>query len=171
MLRHTKEAGVIANEVFRNETITRLLRDAGTDRRRYVQVGVVIDLRGMGFRHLWPRALNCFKEIARVGDEYYPERVKRCIIIHAPLIFAKMWSIIKVFFAVNTREKVSIVSGDPTSVLNKFIDPAATPAYIKGGKATVYGDPECRALINAGGRAALGVRRVHRPGRRESTRV
>ena len=109
--------------------------------------------RSQTFRHLWPRALRCFKEIARVGDEFYPERVKRCIIVNAPLIFAKMWSIIKVFFAQNTREKVSIVSGDPTSVLKKFIAPEATPAFIKGGKATVFGDPECRALINAGGRA------------------
>ena len=120
------------------------------------QRGLVIvhDLTGVGMKHITRKSLDLFGKIATVLDTNYPEMLKRCIVVNAPWVFPLFWKVAKYFLDVKTREKISIVSGNPFPTLNKYIDPKNIPAYLKNGQHVndSDGSPSCDDWIRKGGK-------------------
>jgi len=111
---------------------------------------VIMDLGGLGLKHLYSPAIQCFRNIARQGEDNYPERLKRCFIVNAPSVFPRVWNLVKNFFDPRTQKKIVILGADCFSELVKFIPEENIPAYL-GGKSTIDGDPYCKAEISAAG--------------------
>eukprot|EP00939_MAST-03C_sp_MAST-3C-sp1_P003530 g3530.t1 len=144
----------ILYEIYKAETMECAMRACSTFSRPQRGVVVVQDLNGIGLAHCSRTLLALVKIVAFLLDQYYPENLKRAIVINAPRIFSWLWSIVKKFIAPETREKIQIVGGDPMPVLTKYIDPANIPAYINGGqRRDKDGDPSCAAWgIHKGGK-------------------
>lgn len=138
-------------ETFKNEKMEKIYRDETVRQGRLVERGTVImDLGGLGMKHLYTPAIQALRKVAAQGEANYPERLKRCFIINAPSIFPRMWNLVKNFFDPRTQKKIFILGSDYYSELVKYIPEENIPAYL-GGKSTIDGDIYCKADIRAGG--------------------
>ena len=111
---------------------------------------VIMDLGGLGLKHLYSPAIQCLRKIAHQAEGNYPERLKRCFIVNAPSVFPRIWNLVKNFFDPRTQKKIYILGADYYTELVKFIPEENIPAYL-GGKSTIDGDPYCKAEISAAG--------------------
>lgn len=145
-------------EAYKAETMEKSLRGVNERSSQKVKtihrgVTVVQDLRGLGFGHMNRDLLQLCKYVAFVLDQYYPENLKRAIVINAPFVFAAIWNVLKHFVAPATRDKIEIVGSNPFQTIEKYIDPANIPAFIEGGQRRGEdGDPNCSAYIVPGGK-------------------
>lgn len=86
---------------------------------------------------LFDSKLKKFLSISsNISQNYYPEMLKRMIIINAPLIFSGIWAIVKHMLDSKTRSKISIHSGSGLKTIKKFIDLENVPEFVKG-KSTI----------------------------------
>ena len=77
------------------------------------------------FWHAW----GYIREVAHMGQAYYPELLGKLCFVNGPV--KAFWAIEKVKLLLNqaTRDKVSVSSGDPTSLLESLLPPStALPA-------------------------------------------
>lgn len=113
----------------------------------YMYYTVIEDLDGLGLQHCSWTALQKYKECVRIGQDHYPEMVKRIVIVRAPWIFAKVWSIVQTFFDEGTRQKIQIVSAkDTKKVLDRFIDNKWLPVSL-GGQLQIESNADCEPLV------------------------
>jgi hypothetical protein len=106
ILKHVTIEEIILNRVYRSEEATRVLRECSTATRQYGQITVVMDLAGLAFQHMTPKAVSILRANQKVSSSNYPERLKRMIIINAPLTFRYTWRLIQSFINSRTRHKV-----------------------------------------------------------------
>ncbi|RLN14330.1 hypothetical protein BBJ28_00022701 [Nothophytophthora sp. Chile5] len=76
-------------------------------RRVYKHV-CVVDLKGLGMKHVSPSVLSQLKPIFDVGQLYYPETLQCLYIVNAPLIFYGAWKVISALIQPETREKIQV---------------------------------------------------------------
>ena len=87
LLKHVpNRVDIMLFEMWKAETMELALRNLSTPTRPQRGVVVVQDLRGLGFGHLNGDLLGLCKLIAFLLDQYYPENLKRAIVIHAPYV-------------------------------------------------------------------------------------
>merc|ERR1719382_242083 len=92
------------------------------DGRPHMYFTAVVDMDGLGLQHLSRALLNLYHGIVRVDEDYYPEMVKRAIVVRAPWVFGKIWAIVRHFFDEGTRNKIQIAGSDSMAALEPFID-------------------------------------------------
>jgi hypothetical protein len=166
-------------EMFKQERMEGLyLTETERQGRLVERITVIVDLSGLGMKHLSTPAIQTLRKIAAFGEgspssfffffiellcflnlllfyyyyqtANYPERLKRCFIINGPSIFPRIWNLVKNFFDPRTQKKIFILGANYYEELVKYIPEDNIPAYL-GGKSTIDGDIYCKADIPAGG--------------------
>lgn len=143
---------LVKHEVYTNVRVQQALDEqARFDGRPLMYYTVVEDLYGLGLQHMNWAGLQKYKACVRISEDYFPEIVKRIIIVRAPWIFTKIWAIVQHFFDAGTRDKIQIVNpSDTYKVLTKYIDKEWIPESL-GGDLRVASDPDCAPLIPLAG--------------------
>uniref|UniRef100_K3WSE6 CRAL-TRIO domain-containing protein n=1 Tax=Globisporangium ultimum (strain ATCC 200006 / CBS 805.95 / DAOM BR144) TaxID=431595 RepID=K3WSE6_GLOUD len=96
----------------------------------------IVDLKGLGMKHVSRSIINYLKPIFDIGQMYYPETLHRLYLINAPFVFYGAWKMIASLIDPETREKIQVFKeGD------KFLEAAQShdiplesiPVYLGGG--------------------------------------
>jgi len=116
------------------------------------QVIYIMDLKGIGTKHLWVNGLEVFQEIARLVETHTPEIVYRVYVLNAPALFPTIYQLIKPVIDERTANKVHIFSDHGwKEALLEIIDPDQLPEYYGGTVRGPDGDPKCTHAIRFGG--------------------
>ena len=100
---------------------------------------LVMDLQGMGKRHLAPRVLKLVSGLFGIGQKMYPENVNRIIVCNAPALFELGFSAVKPALHENTIAKISVVSSANTEALAEMLGGLHRLPTFLGGT-----DSDCR---------------------------
>lgn len=119
--------------------------------KRIDQVVMVMDMEGLGLKHLWRPGVTLFNKITAFYEDNYPEMMKNILVINAPRIFPIAYALVKPFLNEVTRNKVKILGVDWKTELLEYIDEDNLPEYYGGTCKDPDGDPLCRSKICYGG--------------------
>ncbi|KJE89190.1 hypothetical protein CAOG_00710 [Capsaspora owczarzaki ATCC 30864] len=152
LLRAARKADIVQFRIFNMERTLQVCAEQSAKIGRKVQeLTIIMDLTGLNRKHLWGPGLDLFRAVAKIYEANYPEVVKRCFIINAPMIFPVMFNLIKPLLHEATRQKIRVLGSDYVSVLSEYIDPAVLPRFL-GGTCTCSGEDEfCKKFIRPGG--------------------
>ncbi|CAD5216999.1 unnamed protein product [Bursaphelenchus okinawaensis] len=94
---------------------------------------LLVDLEGLGVRHLWRPGVQCLLRIIETVEAHYPETMGLVLIARAPRMFPVLWTLISPFIDENTRKKFMINSNEHVAdELNKYIAPEYLPDFLGG---------------------------------------
>nr|XP_006811138.1 PREDICTED: SEC14-like protein 2-like [Saccoglossus kowalevskii] len=112
----------------------------------------IMDLEGLGTKHLWKPGLDMFNLENTLLQDNYPECLKVIYIVRAPKIFPVIYSLVEPFLDDKMRKKIHVLGQNFQSTLLKTIPAESLPVHW-GGTMTdpKTGDPTCPSLINPGG--------------------
>nr|XP_006811137.1 PREDICTED: SEC14-like protein 2-like [Saccoglossus kowalevskii] len=121
--------------------------------KRIDELTYVMDLEGLGTRHLWKPAVDYVNKFGTIIQANYPECLKALYIVRAPKIFPLVYALIKPFIDENVRKKIHVLDDNFQSTLLKYIPAESLPVHW-GGTMTdpETGDPKCASIINPGGK-------------------
>ena len=97
------------------------------------QTLAVMDLKGVGLRHLSSDVKRILGAITRTDQDNYPETLGKTLIINAPAVFRAIWGIVKPMLDVRTQAKIHVCASDYMPELVRWVDPENIPSYL-GGK-------------------------------------
>jgi len=142
------------HEVFTLTRIVQALEELSQRQGRpALYMTVVVDCSGLSFKHLSPAAALKYKQIVRLAEDYFPEMVKRVLIVRAPWFFNQGWSVVSRFFDEGTRNKFSVVkTAETCQALAKVMDPRWIPQEL-GGTCRLGAHRFCAPVIPEGGEA------------------
>ncbi|XP_061337663.1 uncharacterized protein LOC133284618 [Gastrolobium bilobum] len=91
----------------------------------------IADIKGWGYAN---SDLRGYLNALAILQDYYPERLGKLFIVHAPSLFMKVWKIVNTFIDSNTKKKILFVENKKLkSTLLEDIDESQIPE-IYGGK-------------------------------------
>lgn len=99
------------------------------------QTLAIMDLKGVGLRHLSGDVKRILSEITTIDQNNYPETLGKTLIINAPTVFRAIWAIVKPMLDPRTLAKIEVCPSDYLPILKKWIDVENIPAYL-GGKSS-----------------------------------
>jgi len=99
------------------------------------QTLAIMDLKGVGLRHLSGDVKRILSEITTIDQNNYPETLGKTLIINAPTVFRAIWAIVKPMLDPRTLAKIEVCPSDYLPILTKWIDMENIPAYL-GGKSS-----------------------------------
>ena len=99
------------------------------------QTLAIMDLKGVGLRHLSGDVKRILSEITHIDQNNYPETLGKTLIINAPTVFRAIWGIVKPMLDPRTQAKIEVCPSDYLPVLQKWIDTDSIPAYLGGRSA------------------------------------
>ncbi|CAL5220070.1 g2021 [Coccomyxa viridis] len=109
--------------------------------RHIDQTFAIIDVKGVGLKHLTGDIKRMLARIMSIDQNNYPEMLGHTCIINAPGVFKLVWSAIKGFIDPKTQEKIEMCPTNYTKVLLQWIEPENLPEYLGGtSKATLLDD-------------------------------
>ena len=88
------------------------------------------DLSGTGFGHLHIPMLRMLTRVLKIGQDHYPENLRKLWYINAPRIYSAAWAIISTAMSARTIAKVSIRSDDGGDELRREVGGAERLAEI-----------------------------------------
>ena len=88
----------------RRFVLTRLSREAG---RPVDQMTTVLDLTGMGMRHISKEAVSYTRRISHIFQDNYSGMTCKLLVVNAPWVFSKGWQIIEGGGGANAEEDES----------------------------------------------------------------
>jgi hypothetical protein len=98
---------------------------------------MVFDCAGMGKQHLHYRGLRRLMPTMPLGDLYYPEILSCSLIVNAPWIFTKIWSIVSPWVGKETRARTMIASKEHTaSLLARLVPATEVPSWVANAGGT-----------------------------------
>jgi hypothetical protein len=92
----------------------------------------LVDLSGLGSKHLNPRGLRVLRSVLSLVQDNYPEMISNVYYVNAPWIFSTLWAMVKPWINAATLEKIRILSGDPKEELLKKFDSKYLPKAFGG---------------------------------------
>ncbi|CAK0848990.1 unnamed protein product [Prorocentrum cordatum] len=93
------------------EVLLRMPRPAGAKDARGVVV--IMDMEGLGTRHLSARMLHAFKAVAHVVRRFYPDLLAHMFVVNAPWAFVLLKAAIQPLFSADSLSTLHISSGTP----------------------------------------------------------
>lgn len=99
-----------------------------TGKRIYKHV-VILDLDGVGMKHLSSQNTEPLKKMVHIDQEFYPETLLVMIIVNAPFIFKAFWKVASLWLDPVTKSRIMF----GREHIPKYIDEGNTPQYL-GGK-------------------------------------
>jgi len=119
--------------------------------RRSEQIVMLMDMEGLGLKHLWRPGVMLFNSVTSLYENNFPEVMKNIFVIKAPKIFPIAYALVKPFLNEVTRNKVKILGGDWKTELLEYIDESNLPEYYGGKCRDPDGNPKCKTKICYGG--------------------
>ncbi|KAF9954402.1 cytosolic factor, phosphatidylinositol/phosphatidylcholine transfer protein [Modicella reniformis] len=104
----------------------------GTDDNVIDKETVIFDCTGMGFHQLHMEGLNMLRSLTDMDQKAYPERLGKLFIVNSPIVFVKVYSMIKKWLDPGVIEKIHILGKDYKSILLKHIDEENLPEFLGG---------------------------------------
>jgi len=126
----------------------------------------VMDLNGLGRKHLNKGGLAYLKTILQTTQANYPEMMGNLYIVNAPWVFGLIWKIVKPWLNEQTLAKITIVGTDYKTTLHKAVDPAHLPDWLggtckcgegKGGCVVITHPDEGFTIVPVAARASIPV--------------
>lgn len=111
----------------------------------------IIDLQGLGLKHLWLPAVETYTEVLTLGEAHYPDSLKTAYVINAPAAFPFAYSLVKGFLSEDTRSKIKVFGSNYKEHLLKDIDVDQLPVHWGGTAKDPDGDVHCKSKICLGG--------------------
>lgn len=93
---------------------------------------VILDLDGLGMKHLTPTVQTFMQSIFRIDQDYFPEHLGHMYIINAPFIFRSIWSLVKPLLDERTVKKISFLGSNYQQVLLEAIPSENLPRQYGG---------------------------------------
>ncbi|KAA3677878.1 uncharacterized protein DEA37_0008570 [Paragonimus westermani] len=115
--------------------------------RNIDQLTVIMDMHGLGFKHMSPSWLSIVTESVTVLEANYPEVLGVCFVINAPPLFSKLYSFIKPLLSKATQEKIHILNSNYRETLLRHFDLEGLPGVYGGTMVDPDGDPRCPSRI------------------------
>ncbi|KAF5400553.1 hypothetical protein PHET_06194 [Paragonimus heterotremus] len=115
--------------------------------RNIDQLTVIMDMHGLGFKHMSPSWLSIVTESVTMLEANYPEVLGVCFVINAPPLFSRLYSFIKPLLSKATQEKIHILDSNYRETLLRYFDPEGLPAVYGGTMVDPDGDPRCPSRI------------------------
>lgn len=119
--------------------------------KRIDKVVYIVDLEGVGMKHLWKPAIDVYTELIRIVEANYPETLGRAYVINAPAILPILYNVIKPLLAEYTRSKIHFLGKNWKEDLLRHIDADQLPVHWGGTCTDPDGDPFCKSQIGLGG--------------------
>jgi len=91
----------------------------------------IVDLTGLGRKHLAPRTLRTLRNIIGLVQEHYPEMIGNIVYVNVPWVFTSLWTLVKPWINPATLEKITITR-DAQETLATFVDSKELPKYLGG---------------------------------------
>jgi len=92
----------------------------------------IMDLDGLGVRHLNRAGLRYFRTQIQFTQDNYPEMLGTLFVVNVPWVFKTVWKIVKPWLSEFTVQKIQILEGDYKTVLLKQIAPEHLPKIYGG---------------------------------------
>ncbi|THD26940.1 SEC14 protein 2 [Fasciola hepatica] len=115
------------------------------------QLSVIMDMQGLGLKHMSPSLLTIVSESVTVLESNYPEVLGTCFVVNAPPLFSRLYAFVKPLLSRETQEKIQILDGNYQETLLQYFDASNLPAVYGGTLVDDNGDPRCSAFISWAG--------------------
>lgn len=96
----------------------------------------IMDLDGLSMRHYNTSAIDILKQIQVIDDNYYPELLRKVIVLNAPSVFALFWKLASHIMHKQTVAKWSIMKKDYHEELFSHIPKGNIPNWLGGSCTT-----------------------------------
>jgi len=93
-------------------------------------ITTILDLDGLGFHHR--QCIHVLKTLLDFDKKYYPEYLGKLYIINCPWVGPYLYSAVQVFLDEVTKQRLQIISGDPSQFLLSEIAPDQLPQQYGG---------------------------------------
>ncbi|CAM9696560.1 unnamed protein product, partial [Hapterophycus canaliculatus] len=122
----------------RRFVLTRLSREAG---HPVDQMTTVLDLTGLGVRHMSKEAVAYTRRISEIFQDNYSGMTCSLLILNAPWVFNKGWQIIESFLSEDTVAKVKVLGKGEAGLreLEKYVPEENIPEFMGGESPAVIG--------------------------------
>nr|XP_006811136.1 PREDICTED: SEC14-like protein 2-like [Saccoglossus kowalevskii] len=77
--------------------------------RRIEGMCYMIDLEGLGTKHLWKPGVDLFNKAIALIQDNYPENLVAIYVVRAPKIFPIIYALVKPFIDENVRKKIHVL--------------------------------------------------------------
>ncbi|TPP57166.1 Phospholipid transport protein [Fasciola gigantica] len=92
------------------------------------QLSVIMDMQGLGLKHMSPSLLTIVSESVTVLESNYPEVLGTCFVVNAPPLFSRLYAFVKPLLSRETQEKIQILDGNYQETLLQYFDASNLPA-------------------------------------------
>lgn len=93
------------------------------------------------------------QQLMAIASDNYPELLKKYYVVNAPWVFTGIFSVLKVFLAQKTIDKVVVLGSSYLSTVNELVPQSAIPEFLGGNIAlselNTAGDLSCTAAASA----------------------
>lgn len=92
----------------------------------------VMDLTGLSLKHYNASSIDILKKIQNIDDNYYPEFLRKVLVLHTPAVFSMFWSLAKVVMHKQSAAKFCVLKKDFQDELNAITTPDQVPGWLNG---------------------------------------
>jgi len=96
----------------------------------------VIDLTGLGFKHMNTTSMDIVKSASSRVDQMYKECLGKILIVQAPRLFHAIWAMMKLWVTERTAQKVTLLGSGYKDDLVEFIPKDRWPQFLGGAQVT-----------------------------------
>ncbi|XP_031552445.1 SEC14-like protein 2 [Actinia tenebrosa] len=113
LLHSVKKDDVLRFKGYHAEKGLQLAKEKAKETgKRVHQVVNILDMEGLGLKHLWGPGVALFNSVATLYENNFPGYWKRIFVIKAPLIFPAAYNLVKPFLSEDTKNKIKILGGE-----------------------------------------------------------
>jgi len=92
----------------------------------------IMDLNGLSMHHYTSSSISILKQIQAIDDNFYPEFLRKVIVINTPTVFTLFWKIGKMVMHQQSIAKFDIRKSDYQEEVLKHITPDRLPRFLGG---------------------------------------
>ncbi|CAL8091586.1 unnamed protein product [Calicophoron daubneyi] len=119
--------------------------------RRIDHICLLLDMTGMGLKHMSSISLSVASEYLQMLEGNYPEFLASCFVINVPRVFNAMYTFLKPLLGPSTQAKVHVCTSNYSEVFEEFLNMDSLPAFYGGKQYDPNGDPQCPSRLCWGG--------------------
>eukprot|EP00931_Biecheleriopsis_adriatica_P000599 TRINITY_DN100676_c0_g1_i1.p1 TRINITY_DN100676_c0_g1~~TRINITY_DN100676_c0_g1_i1.p1 ORF type:complete len:274 (+),score=56.55 TRINITY_DN100676_c0_g1_i1:18-839(+) len=117
------------------ETLATMKRpEDAKDPRGFV---LIMDMAGLGFRHLRPKLASTFGALNEIDESFYPDSLAHVFVVNAPALFTALYAMIKPLVNADTLAKVTLSSSVPDELL-EALGADCLPEELRGRRKGIF---------------------------------